>query len=396
MSRAGAAPLPAGRPRLAVLDGLRLLAAVSVAMFHYSVAWRADGVHPPEYHLPTFSHVGAYGFLGVELFFLISGFVICMSSWGRPLGDFFVSRVSRLYPAYWACILITVAVLVLVPISGGLPQPSELSVTDVVVNFTMLQQPMGVPHVDTVYWTLFAELRFYLLFAIVVQIGLTYRRAVLFCTVWLTVAILAPTLGSPLISMVTMPEYAPYFVAGVAMYLIHRFGPSPLLFGIVGFAWLVSLQRVEVRVADIKPGFAVPTWPGTIMITAAYAVVLVVAMGWTDRITWRWLTVAGVVTYPFYLLHQRIGFSMIRTTYLATGLPVWLVVAMTIVVIAIAAWLVHRVVERPLARILRSALRRSIDEVRRAEPTPLVGVSLVHGSVQHPSEPRQTSVPDVR
>uniref|UniRef100_A0AAU2VA93 Integral membrane protein n=1 Tax=Streptomyces sp. NBC_00003 TaxID=2903608 RepID=A0AAU2VA93_9ACTN len=35
------------------------------------------------------------------IFFLISGFVICMSCWGKPLGDFFVSRVVRLYPAYW-------------------------------------------------------------------------------------------------------------------------------------------------------------------------------------------------------------------------------------------------------------------------------------------------------
>jgi peptidoglycan/LPS O-acetylase OafA/YrhL len=330
MPRAGAVRLPTRRPRLAVLDGLRLLAALAVAVFHYSVAWRVDGVNPPEYFLPTASHVAVYGFLGVELFFVISGFVICMSSWGRPLGDFFASRVTRLYPAYWACILITVAVLALVPISGGLPPQEKLTLTDIAVNLTMLQQPMGVPHVDTVYWTLFAELRFYLLFAILVQFGLTYRRVVLFCAVWLTVAILAPTLQSPLVTILTVPEYAPYFVAGVAMYLIHRFGPSPLLYAIVGFAWLVSLQRVEERVAAINPGFAVPYWPGALLITAAYAVVLVVALGWTDRITWRWLTVAGAVTYPFYLLHQQVGYRAIRTAYLHTGLPVWVLIGVTV------------------------------------------------------------------
>src|SRR3712207_7473811 len=50
--------------------------------------------------------------------------------------------------------------------------------------------------------------------------------------------------------------------AGIAMYLIHRFGPTALLFGIVGMAWLVSLERVGDRMADIHPGFPVPAWPG--------------------------------------------------------------------------------------------------------------------------------------
>jgi len=86
--------------RLAALDGLRLVAALAVAGYHYTVAWRIDGTHLPQYFLPHAVHVTVYGFLGVELFFLISGFVICMSAWGRPLGAYFTSRVSRLYPAY--------------------------------------------------------------------------------------------------------------------------------------------------------------------------------------------------------------------------------------------------------------------------------------------------------
>lgn len=42
---------------------------------------------------------------------MVSGFVICMSAWGRSVGDFAVSRVSRLFPAYWAAVAFTTLVL---------------------------------------------------------------------------------------------------------------------------------------------------------------------------------------------------------------------------------------------------------------------------------------------
>ncbi|GAA0804329.1 acyltransferase family protein [Spirilliplanes yamanashiensis] len=354
--------------RLAALDGLRLVAALAVAVYHYAVAWRLDGVSPPQHFLPTASRVAVYGFLGVELFFLISGFVICMSCWGRPLGAYFTSRVSRLYPAYWACLAITVAVVLLLPVTGGVPVEGLPDWAGIAVNATMLQQPMGVPSVDTVYWTLFVELRFYLLFAVVVWTGLTYRRAVLFCAVWLTLAVLAPAWALPVVTLVVVPEYAPYFVAGIAMYLIHRFGATPLLYGIVGMSWLVSLDRVADRMAAVHAGFPVPAWPGYLVVTASFAVILAVALGWTDRIRWGWLTVAGAVTYPFYLLHQRVGFSAIRYGHYGTGLPMWVLIALTLVLVAALAWLVHRYVERPLMPLLRDGLRRSIAAANAAEP----------------------------
>jgi peptidoglycan/LPS O-acetylase OafA/YrhL len=355
--------------RLAAVDGMRLIAALSVALFHYTVSWRIDGHSPPAYFLPRLSHVTIYGFLGVELFFLISGFVICMSSWGRRLGDFFTSRVSRLYPAYWICVLITAAVVTLAPVVGGVPVTGTPDLVAIGVNLTMLHEPMGVPSVDTVYWTLFVELRFYLLFALVVWRGLTYRRTVLFCALWMTAALIAPSLHSPLLDTIAIPAYAPYFVAGIAMYLIHRFGPSPLPLAIVGFSWLVCLQRVTERVADVHPGFAVPRWPGVLVVTLAYAVLLAVALGWANRIRWRWLPVAGCLTYPFYLLHQRIGYSIMRHAYAATRLPVLILVGGTLAAMLVLAWLVHRVVERPLTPLLRRSLSCAIEQARAAEPT---------------------------
>ncbi|GLW29715.1 hypothetical protein Areg01_26550 [Actinoplanes regularis] len=368
---------PARSPaRLATLDALRLIAALAVAAYHLTASWRIDGRNMPEYFLPSLTHVTIYGFLGVELFFLISGFVIGMSSWNRSLGDFFTSRVSRLYPAYWVCILITTVVVTLAPISGGVPVSGTPGLREIAANLTMLQEPLGVGSIDTVYWTLFVELRFYLLFAALAAFGLTYRRVVLFCAVWMTVAAIAPMLGSRAVEVLAIPEYAPYFIAGLAAFLIHRFGRSPLLFGITGFAWLVSVERVIGRVGDVNPGFHVPVWPGVVIITLAYAALLVIALGWTDRVRWRWLTTAGALTYPFYLLHQRIGYTFVRHAYEATRLPAWVLVLSAIVLVLGLSWLVYRFVEKPLAARIRAGLRRSLAELRAASAADALGAKL--------------------
>jgi peptidoglycan/LPS O-acetylase OafA/YrhL len=303
----------ARKPRLAALDGLRLIAALAVVFYHYTVAWRIDGATLPEYFLPRTVHVSIYGFLGVELFFMISGFVICMSAWGRSLGDFFTSRVSRLYPAYLVGVLLTAAVALAWPLNG-MAAEGRPTVLQILINLTMLQQPLGVNGVDGVYWTLFVELRFYLMMALLLRGGFTYRKMVIFCCVWMTVAIFGPTMLNPQLNVLLITDYAPYFIAGITMYLIRRFGPTPLLYAMAGFAWLVSLQRVDARLHEANPGFAVPIWPGLIFITVCYAVLMLVALGRTDRITWSWLPIAGALTYPFYLLHQRIGRAVHITT----------------------------------------------------------------------------------
>ena len=111
------APVTAPVSRLRALDGLRLVAALMVALYHYggrsgdiSKGW---GASPQEAVPRPATSWFSYGCLGVQIFFVISGFVICMSGWGRPLRSFFASRVARLYPAYWAALVIVTAVFAL-------------------------------------------------------------------------------------------------------------------------------------------------------------------------------------------------------------------------------------------------------------------------------------------
>ncbi|MFJ8692659.1 acyltransferase family protein [Streptomyces roseolilacinus] len=357
-------PVPRRRPRLAVLDGLRLVAALMVVLYHYVGLGHGWAIESRTL-FPQVFPFAAYGWLGVQLFFLISGFVICMSCWGRSLGDFFTSRVVRLYPAYWFCVLATTAVLVLVP--GGYVR---LAWADVVANMTMVQAFLGVKPVDPVYWTLFAELRFYLLFAIVAWGGLTYRRVLLFCCLWGSAALAFNRFGWGSFGQFLMPEHCWYFIAGMAFYLMYRFRPTVLLWGVVlvSFAAAVPSARLTWRASVKNMDQWVPFWPVMAVLTVSFGMMALVATGRTGRLTWRWLPVAGSLTYPLYLLHQYIGWETVTYVEKTYRVDPTVLLGGLIGAMMLAAYLVHRIVEEPLGRWLKPRVRAGVkDAAGRAE-----------------------------
>ncbi|MBP2049441.1 peptidoglycan/LPS O-acetylase OafA/YrhL [Streptomyces griseochromogenes] len=377
LTSAPPAPRPAPAPsvsgghknRLLALDGLRLVAALMVCLYHYtgrggtvSESWHRS----PHLLFPTLSQMSAYGCLGVQFFFVISGFVICMSSWGRTLGDFFRSRVARLYPAYWvALVLVTGASLVLPAVVHA------VRLDEFLVNLTMLQQPMGATRVLGVCWTLWAEVRFYALFALlVVMRGVTYRRVVLFCCVWTLATVLTNTSDNQLLKQLVMPEYAPFFIGGLALYLIHRFGSDLLLWGIVAVSWLLGQSTATHGLWHPGAHGDLVRDPHVIVliVTLAFASVAVVAVGWTSWANWSWLTTAGALTYPFYLVHEHLGWFAIRVLHRGLGLPPYATLATTVLGMLVLAWLINRFVEKPFGPRLKKALKRESLAGRLARP----------------------------
>src|SRR5690349_15099417 len=140
--------------RFTELDGLRGIAALSVATMHLTSGEKAFGrVIEGLPNLSIFQY-------GIQLFFIISGFVIMMSlSRMASTRDFFVARAARLFPAYWTCLAFTV--LVLAVLSPALAP----SAGTILANATMMQRWLGVDDVDGSYWTLFFEMNFYLIMA---------------------------------------------------------------------------------------------------------------------------------------------------------------------------------------------------------------------------------------
>ncbi|WP_073949732.1 acyltransferase family protein [Streptomyces kebangsaanensis] len=357
----------ARKERLAALDGLRFLAALSVVLFHFigqtPGAMESVWGRPYESTFPDLHRYFAFGRLGVDLFFLISGFVICMSAWGRTPRDFFVSRVTRLYPMYWIAIVVSACVVYCVDSPFGRPHPRIL-----LANLTMLQTPLGVANLDPVYWTLWPELCFYLTFAAVVWKGLSYQRVVFFCGLWTVAAVLAPAARVPLLTLVANPTSAPYFIAGMAFYLMYRYRPTPLLWGIVAMSWLLALHFLLAPTGGRNNWDTWSPWRGwlVLVVTGFFLLIAAIALGWTRRIRWRGLTVAGTMTFPLYLLHDTIGMT-IAYHYGDLFHPL-LLVGITVSGLVVLSYLAHRFVERPIALTMRRLLNTAT--FGRRPPTP--------------------------
>ncbi|SFT43264.1 Acyltransferase family protein [Geodermatophilus amargosae] len=162
--------------RLRALDGLRFVAAAAVVAFHFTGRDNPGWGESVREAFPTLSRLTVYGGFGPYLFFMISGFVVLMSAWGRPVPAFLASRIGRLYPAYWAAVVLIAAVLWVAPV---VPTWSELGLPGMVLNLTMLQSAFGVAHLDGVFWTLWVELAFYVLLALLGLAGFTRDRLLL-------------------------------------------------------------------------------------------------------------------------------------------------------------------------------------------------------------------------
>jgi len=353
---------PARGGRLAVLDGLRFLAVLLVVLYHY-VAFGSDWGRPRADVFPVLYLPASYGWLGVQLFFLISGFVICLSCWGRSLSDFFTSRVVRLFPAYWFAVAATTLVVAVVP---GATAPRSWS--DVLTNLTMLEYPFGAPYVDGVYWSLWAEARFYLIFAVVVWLGLSYRKVLAFCFLWAAAGVLAYGLpGVPLLQALAMPEYCWFFIGGMAFHLMRRFGPDLLLWLLVGFSFLAGCRASEptYRFVAANSAYALPEWGMTAVLAVFYLLMAGVALDWFRRIDWRWLSTAGAVTYPLYLLHEYIGWEAIEK--LRYDVNPWVLAGSLLVLMLAGSWAVNRYVEQPLSRWMKGQLRRSFERMRAVD-----------------------------
>jgi peptidoglycan/LPS O-acetylase OafA/YrhL len=252
---------------------------------------------------------------------------------------------------------LTTAVLVALPGVWDRQRPR-----DTLLNFTMLQAGSKVGNVDGVYWTLWSELRFYLLFLVVVAMGLTYRRVVLFCCLWGAAAMLAPVAKFHLLELIANPEGAWYFIAGLALYLMYRFGQDLLLWGILGMAWLMGQRELGLRIDEVEH---VSGWRGSVAIFTAFLLIMVaIALGATDRVQWKWLVTAGAMTYPLYLMHYVAGTTLIHR--LKDTMDARLLVAVVIAGFMALSWLVHRLVERPVAGLMKRGLDTSFARLRNA------------------------------
>jgi peptidoglycan/LPS O-acetylase OafA/YrhL len=329
----------AGHTRLTELDALRGIAAVIVVLFHYTTHFNDTYGHSA----PLWVQV-PFGKYGVQLFFVISGFVILMSlDRVERARDFLLGRLSRLYPAYWAGVVLTFTVVTVF----GLPQ-REVGLRAALVNLTMFQEFLRVPHVDGVYWTLTVELSFYMLMLLLLSTRLLGKIIPIFITLVAvqTVAELClQALGLPLAARFAGRPHLQFFALGVLAFKRSR--------------GEVSLPTALTLVALCLAHELLAGSTDTLIVLAAVLVIASAlsrgALGW---LAWRPLVFLGFISYPLYLVHQNIGYLIILRLEAAGWRPE-AAIAVALAVAVLLATCLTLLIEQPALRLYRQWRRKA-------------------------------------
>lgn len=342
--------------RINEIDLLRFLASMVVVLFHYGFrGYAADNLSIMPY--PLLAPFAKYGFLGVELFFMISGFVTLMTAGNADFKGFVASRIARLYPAFWACCTLTFVASMWM---GG----DRFVVTWAQYLYDMImlgRDTIRWPSVDGAYWSLQVELRFYILVGVVLLVR-KIHRAELLLWVWLVGTVLVNTFPFIKLKTFLVVEYSGFFIAGAAFYLIWRHGMAWRRAALLVAVWPLTLYESIRGLAESADHYGEPLnpWVVAAVVTAFFGLMLAIALkrtGMFGRRDWYWF---GALSYPLYLIHQNIGYMIINLTYPAIN-PHIVFIGTTIIVIAIAC-AVHVGVERrvgpPLKKAVRSGLTR--------------------------------------
>jgi peptidoglycan/LPS O-acetylase OafA/YrhL len=331
--------------RMRHVDGLRALAALAVALFHFHGYLPRLAAALPR----PVDAVVQNGYLGVNVFFVLSGLVISHSLREARYSVGFVARFAlrrqlRLDPPYWVALCIASLNLARDPAL----LPARLAPATLAAHAVYLQGVLGYPNVLDVFWTLCIEVQLYLAFVLLAWAAQALggsgstRRALLAVT----------TLGSLSLAMLPMPErigawfvwYWYMFALGVWVGEVARATDSgqrrAAVRWLAGFAALSLLRALRFH----GPGPAV---------CVATAAMLVVARDGSWLAGWlsvRPLVGLGALSYSFYLLHALAGGAAIGPL-LAQGPPSLardcLALGGALAAALLAAALLHRLVEEP-------------------------------------------------
>lgn len=345
------------KERLYHLDLIRFISALYVVFFHYAYrGFAKDNLSILQF--PFIEEVSKYGYLGVELFFIISGFVILLSVRNSNLIDFCISRFTRLYPAYWFCVILTALTMALF---GG--TIFTVSFGQVIYNLTMFNGFVGIEHVDGVYWSLLVELKFYILIGALLFLKLIKHIRVFgyFLLIISIVQLLLPFSQAPKLLQViyyfTFPNHSVYFVAGMFFYLIksekkilNNIPPLIIAYVIAIKYAILDVTGRNDRYPDI---FSIDIV--TLLITLFFILMFLVSINKLNIFNKKLFYYFGILTYPLYLLHQNIGYIIFNN--FGNLINKWLLLILVILIMIISAYLISVYIERPLGQYLRTQLK---------------------------------------
>ncbi|MFO1109854.1 MAG: acyltransferase [Bradyrhizobium sp.] len=369
-----------------LLDPLRFGAAVGVAIFHqmfWSWAWVSIGVPGFERYVaadllyPSAAPFTWFGWVGVEIFFVISGFVIANSASKSSPTEFLLGRALRLYPAVWVCA--TASLLVLVLFGSG---PASKFIVPYIHAMTLVPKGVTGDWLDGVYWTLAAEVAFYgLVFCAMLTGKITLRQLAFGLTIYSAafnaVALLVlsfttyPDLPYLVILMFRVPcaafllTHGCFFALGIWLFISANRELTALEWLAVAITCLSGAAEIYFFASFFLTSIPAISGQSALVPIAVWAAA-VGLIAWCANRNRRstaaaspeapaYLRTLGLITYPLYLTHNITGTAIIRLL-VDSGLDATSAVWVQLAMLVLICWFICAKIEPAIRGAMTQAI----------------------------------------
>lgn len=318
-----------GKGRLKFVDGLRGIAALMVVVYHLapnSLGW-----------------IKSQGYLGVDIFFVLSGFVIASvigetHITGSYLGRFVLRRCLRLDIPYWVNIALGI-ILGFVVVYFGAPA-RHFGLEQIAAHLFYLQAILGFKNINDAYWTLCFEIQFYLSLVLLIWLAQRTGRSVkdlrfqLFVFATLAVSLLFSAHALPIPRGLMLGYWWNFALGALAWWVVANGAP-----------WLLLAAAAVLTI----------TLPSAEHITGALVAVALFGAAEMDAMG-KWLAdpitqFLGRISYSLYLFHPLTGWE--AQAFAARYMGKWSAFSVGMIVSIASAWVIYRLIERPAIALSR-------------------------------------------
>jgi peptidoglycan/LPS O-acetylase OafA/YrhL len=332
----------------ASLDGLRCLSILAVI-------WHHTGVTLPGLNLAT------QGYLGVDLFFAISGFLITTlllrerDKWGDiSLKDFYIRRTLRIFPLYYAVIALYVLAVWAVDRDNAAGRQFFSNLPYFLTYTANWFVQLDGRVIFYFAWSLATEEQFYLVWPTVEKFLRGWRPVwlvlgLLIVRELVALAVASGDLPRNELSVIIIMSIFPPLLGGVVLaHVLHDRRAFALAQSVLGARWAAALI-LGALVAAVELTLARGiVW--TLMVLLVGAVVVRESNSLAPVLTWRPVAHIGMVSYGIYLLHM-LSYNAVKKALAVTGIEqTWLLFPLTVTVATLAATISYFFYE---ARFLR-------------------------------------------
>lgn len=289
-----------------------------------------------------------YGAFGVAVFFLISGFVIPISLSNISTGQFLTRRFFRIYPVYWFCLVISIAMYFVCSWYWSTPLSDRISMPFLAGNLPLVHSAAGLPSLDFVSWSLAVELKFYVAFALVRLAGKNAHQVMLlsmavlsFCCVVAFFSTHGPNRQSFISYAVSDAKYITFMFLGCLFYYVFHGELSAKI--ALGYGAIIYALFVTIN-AFYETGLF-----GALTKNYTYALMLF-SLCYLLRSRFkenRIIDFLADISFPLYLVHSMIGY-VAMPILISKGISFTFAWMISLGLAVFVAFLVHRYVEVPV------------------------------------------------